>query len=247
MNRRQSVAAVITIVITVLALALVERLGTTYREGLDVTADAADVTVAGISSARALAAEVAELAAATATVIDSVAEVVRDGAATSSDVGEALRSNVADGIVGTSGVADDLAQFIEFLERLIPGNRDSLAEDLRRVADGLAPLPDQLRDLGDGLTATADRLEASAPGVVAAGGQLANVARRLDDAVKTLDTAEALAEQLADQADDARRRADGDVWSARLLVVLVVGGGGLAVTAGQAGRQSGRQSSNEAT
>jgi len=242
MTRRPLVVSALALVTALLGLMLVERLGTTYRDGLDVTADAADVTVAGITAARSLTIEVAELAAATATVVEGVGQAIGDGATTTAQVGEALRSNVAQGVDGTAGVANDLAAFIEFLERLIPGNRDSLAEDLRSVADGLEPLPGQLRRLGADLSATSGRLDASVPAVETAATQLTEVAQRLAEATTTLEAAQDLAAQLAERAEAARRRADGDLWIARLMVVLLCGGVWLVAATGPF-----RQSASDAT
>lgn len=236
MPDRRVVAALVAVLATGLGLVLVERVGATYRDGLDVTVDAAQVTSVGISSARALAEEVAGLAANTALVVDQASDVVRDSADVTADLAVALQSNLAGGVDGTAGVADDLARFIEVVERLIPGNRDSLAEDLRRVADGLAPLPDQLRVLGQRLDATSDRLADVAPAIDTAAIRVDDVSRRLIDALSTLDEAALLAEQTAQRALDARDRADGDLWIARALVVLIIGAFGLlAVTGTRAG------------
>lgn len=90
----------------------------------------------------------------TAVVVDRAGDVVRETTDVTADLATALQTNLAGGVDGTAGVADDLARFVEVVERFIPGNRDSLAEDLRRVADGLAPLPNQLRVLGQRLGAT---------------------------------------------------------------------------------------------
>lgn len=210
------------VVTAVLGLALVQRLGATYSDGLDVTVEAAELTVVGLESARSLAEEVAQLAATTAVVIDGAGDVVREGAGTTADLATALQTNLADGVDGTSGVADGLAGFIEFVERLIPGNRDSLAEDLRQVADGLAPLPSQLRSLGDDLAVTSRRLVQVSPAIDTAAVRLQEVAKRLDTAVTTLDEAVAVAEQSLDRAVQARERADGDLWIARGLVVSFV-------------------------
>lgn len=233
MTRRHIVVTAAALASMVPGLVLVERLGTTYRDGLEVTADAADVTVAGITAARSLAIEVAELAAATANVVEGVGQAIGDGATTTAQVGEALRSNVAQGVDGTAGVADDLAAFIEFLERLIPGNRDSLAEDLRSVADGLEPLPGQLRRLGADLTATSGRLDASVPAIETAATQLTEVAQRMAEAAATMEAAQDLATQLSERAEAARHRADGDLWIARLIVVLLCGGVWLVATTGR--------------
>jgi len=222
MTRRHLVASALGLVAAVLGLMLVERLGTTYADGLDVTVEAAELTVVGRESARSLAEEVAGLAATTAVVVDRAGDVVRKGAGTTADTATALRTNLADGVDGTAGVADGLAGFIEFVERLMPGNRDSLAEDLRLVADGLQPLPGQLRALGDDLAITADRLVDVAPAIDDAAVRLEGVARRLDTALVTLDDAVVLAEASLDRALQARDRADGDLWIARILVVLFV-------------------------
>ena len=210
------------VVAALLGLALVERVGTTYRDGLTVTVDAAELTVVGIESARALAEDVAGLAATTAVVVDRAGDTVRDAAGTTADLGAALRTNLAGGVEGTAGVADDLADFIEVVERLIPGNRDSLAEDLRRVADGLEPLPDQLRVLGDDLAAASARLVDVSPAIDTAALRLTDVSQRLEAVLTTLDDAVELAAATLGRAQEARDRASGDLWIARVLVVLFV-------------------------
>lgn len=236
MPDRRMVVALVAVMTAALGLVLVERVGATYRDGLDVTVDAAQVTALGISSARALAEEVAGLAATTALVVDQAGDVVRDTSDVAADLATALQTNLAGGVDGTAGVADDLARFIEVVERLIPGNRDSLAEDLRRVADGLGPLPDQLRVLGQRLAATSDRLTDVAPAIDTAANRVEEVSRRLVDALDTLDEAALLADETAQRARDARDRADGDLWIARALVVLIIGAFGLlAVTGTRAG------------
>ena len=221
MNRRMLVATAMTVVAAVLGLVLVERLGTTYTDALDVTVDAAELSVVGIEAARDLAVEVAGLASTTAVVVDRAGDAVREGAGTTADIATALRTNLAGGVDGTAGVADDLAAFIEFVERLIPGSRDSLAEDLRRVADGLEPLPDQLRAVGDDLAVASDRLVDVSPAIDTAALRLADVAERLEAALVTLDDAVTLAEQSRERATQARDRADGDLWLARALVLLL--------------------------
>ena len=159
----------------------------------------------------------------TAVVVDRAGDVVRETTDVTADLATALQTNLAGGVDGTAGVADDLARFVEVVERFIPGNRDSLAEDLRRVADGLAPLPNQLRVLGQRLGATSNQLEDVAPAIDAAARRVDEVSRRLVDALSTLDDAAVLAEQTAQRARDARDRAGGDLWIARALVVLVAG------------------------
>lgn len=218
------IATTFAVIAALLGLVLVERLGTTYTDGLDVTVDAAALTVVGIEAARDLADEVAGLASTTAVVVDRAGDAVREGAGTTADIAVALRTNLAGGVDGTAGVADDLAGFIEFVERLIPGSRDSLAEDLRRVADGLEPLPDQLRAVGDDLAVASDRLVDVSPAIDTAAVRLSEVADRLAGALTTLDDAVALAEQSRERAQQARDRADGDLWLARVLVLLVTAG-----------------------
>lgn len=71
-----------------------------------------------------------------------------------------------------------------------------------------------------------------------AAAQLAEVAERLADATATLDAAQVLATQLAERADAASRRAQGDVWIARLIVVLVCGALWLVAVTNARGPQS---------
>ena len=227
--------ALLSLLATVLGLLLVQRVGTTYRDGLEVTADGADVAALGATSAEALAADIVLLADAAGRSLDEAREFVLVAATTSGELGQAFATNIADGITGTSSIADDLASVIEAIERFIPGNRDSLAEDLRKLSDGLAPVPDQLRGLGEQLQASAVSLEAAAVALEGFVTQLAQVEEGIDDARQVLMEVEALSADVAERAQRSLDRSGTDLWLVRLLVlVLGIGFAGAAIAAHRA-------------
>ncbi len=220
-RRLLGTVTVLAVVGTVLALLLVQRLGTTYRDGLEVTRAGADVASLGTTTAAQLATDVAGLADAASASLEQARTVVEQASAAADDIGTAMGTNIADGVEGTGNIANGMAGFIEAIERLIPGDSQSLAEDLRALADGLEPVPGQLRDLGDQLSVTADDLSDAGASLDDIEAQLAALATRIDEAQATLAQVELLADDLAVRAGDALDRSSRDLWLLRLLVVVL--------------------------
>lgn len=226
--RRLLVAgAVLAVVGTVLALVLVQRIGTTYRDGLTVAGDAAEVTSLSSRNAADLAGDLSALAGGAVDALDEAGTLVELASSATDDVGTALATNLADGVEGTASIADGMAGFIEAVEWFIPGDSESLAEDLRALADGLEPVPDQLRSLGQQMGDTSAAL-------TTAGGSLDEVQADLDvlaasiaEARVALAEVEALAADLEQRAGRALDRSRTDLWLMRVLVVVL----GLGTTA----------------
>lgn len=220
--------AVLAVVGAVLALVLVQRFGSTYRDGLTVTRDGAAITAANTGLARTLVDEMAELASATAATVDEAIGLLGTAVEMTEGVGATLGSDLAEAVQGTANIANGTARLVETIERFIPGNTQSLAEELRTIADSLAPMPDELRALGAELRAASvdvaraavrlspvvDRLEALASGIRQAGESIAEV--------------DVLARDLAVRAEAALDRSSLDLWLLRVLTV-VVGAGAAAV------------------
>jgi methyl-accepting chemotaxis protein len=220
--RRLLVAvSALAIVGTVLGLLLVQRIGTTYRDGLEVARDSALVASTSTASVERLAADVSKLAASAATSLEQATTVVDSAAESAADIGTAFGTNVADALDGTASIANRLASVIETIERFIPGNSASLAEDLRTLADGLAPLPDQLRDLGSQLSATSTELQTASTNLADVADQLDQLAASIDAATEQIVSVDALAQDIADRADRALNRSSTDLWLLRLLVVVL--------------------------
>lgn len=216
------VLAAVLLATTVLGLVLVQRWGTTYRDGLEITEQGADITG---ESART----VAELADDVVALGDTVSGGLRDGAdtvdlasATSEQLAGAARTNLADGAEGTALVADRTADVVETIERFIPGDDEaSLAEELRTIASGLEPAPDQLRSLGDDLDATAEALVDTARSLDATADQLGELSAGLASGQQQLDDIDALAVDVGERASAARDRFAIDQWLLRLLIVVL--------------------------
>ena len=112
---------------------------------------------------------------------------------------------------------------IESIERFIPGDRASAAEDLRRIADGLEPVPAELRDLGAQLQTTAAQLAAADPTLVELeddrGPTSATTSPRCrQPSTNWSSPPPSLATTRRGRAND---RVDLDLWLARLVIVLV--------------------------
>lgn len=221
MRRLLAVVAVLAAVATVLGLAITQRVGATYRDGLEVTAEGADAAALGAATAEGLADDLTTLADTSATSIDEARGLLVDGAATADELGAALGTNIADAVSGTSSIADRLAGLVEAIERFIPGDSDSLAEDLRVLADGLEPVPDQLRSLGDQLAGTASDLDAATATLATIATDLDRLARSIDDARARLDEVQLLSVDLAERAERALDRSGVDLWLVRLLIVVL--------------------------
>lgn len=219
------VIAVAALVATVAGLVLVQRLGNTTREALDVTVETADLIADVAGQSASLPDAMAELTRAVNTTLRQVRSLTSTAATTGYELSDALGTNVAQSIEGTARTADRLAGWIELVERFIPGNSNSLAEDLREISDGLEPVPGQLRALGerlregsDGLTDTIDTLEQLET-------RLTRLAVDITAASVTVADAPRIAAQIQASARAARDDIDRDLWLLRLLVVA----GGTAV------------------
>lgn len=211
--------AVAALVATVAGLVLVQRLGTTYRDALDVTVETADLAAEVAEQAVALPDVLAQLTREVSTVLGQVRELTEVAAATGTDLADALGTNVALTVEGTAAVADRAARLIETIERFIPGDSESLAEDLRDVADGLAPVPDQLRTLAGQLDQGAATLAATVDDLDALDARLRRLAVDVTTAAGSLADVPRLAAELQADARAARDRVEGDLWLLRIIVV----------------------------
>lgn len=118
--------ALLAIAATVLALVFVQRMATTYRDGLAVARQGADVGVLGAQSAADLTDTVAGLVDNTATTLGQAGDLLTLAAASTSDVGDAMTTNLPTALDGSADIADELADVIEAIEWAIPGDHNSL-------------------------------------------------------------------------------------------------------------------------
>ncbi|MCU1358803.1 MAG: hypothetical protein JWN99_92 [Ilumatobacteraceae bacterium] len=213
--------AVLAVVGTITGLVLVQRIGTGYRDGLTVARDGADVAAQSSDSALSLATDLSSLTAAASDGLDQTETIVEVASASISDVGTAMGSNLADGVEGTASIADSMADFIEGIERLIPGDTKSLAEDLRVLSDGLEPVPDQLRSLGDQLTEASTQLDGSIQTLNDLETQLDALSVSIAQARIALAGVQASADDLAVRAQSALDRSSTDLWLLRVMVLVV--------------------------
>jgi methyl-accepting chemotaxis protein len=217
------------VVATMILLVLVERLGTTYQDGLIVTEDSAALVADSIGPVQVLSDDLADLAVA---VADSL-ELAQDQVATTQQivgaVGEASATNLADTAEAAADVSDRLAGLLEQVERLIPGNRQSVAEELRSFADGLEPVADQLREVGVALVDASSDLDETQAALAALAGQLEIVATDIVELGPSFAALEATAVDLQERAAAASDRIGLDLW---LIRILIVAGGALFVTIG---------------
>lgn len=227
--------AALAVVGTILALMLTQRLGTTYRDGLEITGDGAQVAALGATSAEDLATDLLGLVDSSRTSLAEARDLVLVASDVTDDLGTALGTNVADGVAGTSSIADSMAGFIEAIERFIPGDSDSLAEDLRKLSDGLEPVPDQLRSLASQLADSSIELEVAAASLDSITDTLAQLAVSIREAQGALAEVETLALDVSARATAALDRSDTDLWLVRLLVlVLGMGVAGAAIAGSRA-------------
>lgn len=228
-QRTLTAVGVLALVGTVLALALVNRLGSTYQEGLEVAKDGAEVAAVTTASVSTLATDLAALTSTAADALDQAGDIVVLASDATDGIGVALGTNLADGVDGIVGMSNGLASFIEAIERFIPGNNsESLAEDLRAVADGLDPLPEQLRTLGDQLATTATAMTDATDSIDLAVTQLEDLSASITAAQTSLAEVERLAADVAERADAALERSNTNITLLNLLV-LVIGIGVMAV------------------
>ncbi len=213
--------AVLAAVAMMLGLFLVQRVGTTYRDGLEITADGATLAALSASSAESLASDLVDLAATTGDALDEARDLALVAADTTSSLGTAFGSNIADAVSGTSSIADRLAGLVEAIERFIPGDRDSLAEDLRTLSTGLEPVPEQLRTLGTQLETGSTSLTEAADTLATIVTQLDRLTTSIDDARDRLTEVQTLSVDLGVRAQNALDRSGTDLWLMRLLVAVV--------------------------
>jgi hypothetical protein len=230
-RRLVTTVAVLALIGTIVALMLVQRIGTRYRDGLEVARDGADVAALTTQSALSLASDVSSLTSAAAEGLDQTERIVDLASASVSDIGTAMGSNLADGVEGTSSIADRMAGFIETIEALIPGDSDSLAEDLRTLSDGLAPVPDQLRSLGGQLVKTSSQLDGTTDTLDELQGRLDELDASISEARRALVEVRTSADDLAVRAQDALDGSGTDLWLLRLMVIVIGAGVSIACLA----------------
>jgi ABC-type transporter Mla subunit MlaD len=136
-------------------------------------------------------------------------------------VGTALSTNVADAVTGTASIANRLARFVEVVERFIPGNTDSLAEDLREFADGIEPVPDQLRTLGAELATTSDEIEAASASLGPVSDQLTSTASDLAAATTDIEQAASVANEIAARAQAQLDASNSTFTLAKVLLFVL--------------------------
>lgn len=209
--------AVLAVVGAVVGAQVLHRISNTYDVVLGLTSDSAAVAADAAGSAVEIANGVSALADGASATLKST-QTVLDSAADSADaIGTALSTNVADAVEGSASIAKRLATWIQAIEKLIPGNRPSLAEDLRTFSDGLAPVPDQLRALGDQLAATSDQLEATSFSLGPVAGQLSTSATDISAATTDIEAAQGVADEIS-----ARAQAELDASNSTFTLATVL-------------------------
>jgi ABC-type transporter Mla subunit MlaD len=222
------VVAAVAVAATLLSLSVVQRIADSYRLGLDTTASGATVTGQVAESGAQIASDVAALTRTTSDALGQGERTLRASAISLEQIATASRTNLADGLEGTATVAERAASLIETIERFIPGDSDSLAEDLREVADGLEPAPGQLRDLGVTLEDAALQLRATTDDITTLVPQMATLAGSVRASQASLEDVAELSREVERRAAAERTRADLDIWLLRLLCLVV----GISVAAG---------------
>lgn len=214
------VVMVIAVVGSAIGLVIVERVGQSYRDGLTVAEDAAAVAAAAADPATGLSAELSQLTRSLDDTLEQVRSLADTAATSTAAIAEAAQTNLADSVEGTAQVADRVANVIETIERFIPGSSESLAEELRTIADGLEPVPTQLRDLGTEVLQGSAELEASVATLEDVQARIPAIADGIDETTAALAGLPVVAETLETSARRARERVDVDLWLFRLAVLL---------------------------
>ncbi|MDO8392645.1 MAG: hypothetical protein Q7V57_19390 [Actinomycetota bacterium] len=227
-RRSVTVVGALAVVATLLVFLLVGRLGATYRDGLQATSDGAELAALSTATANTLADEVAALAGTASQTLAQTRLLLASAATSTDDLGTAMDTNLADTVEGVANIANGLAGLVEAIEFVIPGDSDSLAEDLRDITNGLKPVPAQLRTLGEQLHTVADQISGSLADLDAAGEQLERLASDITEAKTALAQAAVVAADVAEKADDALQRWGTDLWLLR-LVIVVLGAGAVLV------------------
>jgi methyl-accepting chemotaxis protein len=211
------VAAVVGLVAS---LVLIQRFGRTYGDALEIAAQSALLVGDSESAVQLLADDVSELTVIIVDVLSETRSLLATTRETVAGLGVAAETNLALTADGAASIADRLAGIIEQIERFIPGDTQSAAEELRAAAEGLEPTADQLRELGAQLQLAADQLE-DADEVV---GELAV---RFQATADDIDSIDPVLEQLAttattleDRAVEASNRLGTDLWLLRFLAIM---------------------------
>jgi len=215
------VGLVAVVVAVVVGLVLVQRVGTTYRDGLEIAGESAALAADGTAPIAAMTAELVEFAAVAESGIADTRALMASAETSLEQLGAAARDDLAVTAEGLGSLADRVAGSLESIERFIPGDTQSAAEDLRAIADGLAPVPEDLRTLGTQLQATADELGALDPTLAEVATTVGDLGDELAELSPNVEALAKTAQLLVLRVDDARSRVSVDLWLARTVVVLV--------------------------
>ena len=215
------VVVVTAVVATIAALVLVQRLSATYRDGLVVTEASAALVTDSVVPIRALADELSGLAATLADGLAAAESAVDTTATVIADIGDASRSNLAESATAASDVSERLAGTLETIEAFIPGNRNSIAEELRAFSDGLDPVAEQLRTVGDELSTLAVELDESRTTLAELATQVGVIAEAIEALGPSFDALDATATDLREQAAAASARIGLDLFFGRVLIVAL--------------------------
>lgn len=222
-RRLVTVGLVGIVVATVLAMVLVQRVGTTYRDGLDVAAESASTAAGAVGPLRGIADDLIALADTMAQGLTDTRAVLDSAHTAVAGLGDAAGTELAETADGVADLAGRVAGVVETIERFIPGDRNSAAEDLRQIADNLAPTAESLRTLGVQLDLTATQLGEADGTVVDLQDRLAALTGHLDQLTPSADELSVTAARLTQRVDDAQGRVGFDLWLARITVVLIAG------------------------
>jgi len=216
------VVGLVAVVAAVVAgLVAVQRVGTTYEDGLAVAGDSAALAVDAVDPLRSITTDLVAFAAVAEVGVADARNVLASARDSLDQLGAAAQAELATTTEGVASVAADIAGVVERFEDLIPGNRDSVAEDLRQIADNLEPVPAELRRLGVQLQATADELGAALPTLDELDITIADLGDALAGLEPAIDDLSTTADLLAARVDDASNRVGTDLWLVRLVVVLI--------------------------
>jgi len=219
----------------VAGLILVDRTGDTYDEALTLTVQAARVGAEAADPVSGLAAQVSTLGQVGVVGLDDAAGLLDTAAGSADELAVVLGEDLPLAIEGTQRIADRVAGVFETIERFIPGDSDSAAEDLRDISDGLQAVPADLRGLGDDLSVVSEELTGARRTLDAAGVALEAASADIDEVALAIADLPDLFDQLERSALAARDDLGGDRWWWRLVVVAAtVSVGGLALAVDRA-------------
>jgi methyl-accepting chemotaxis protein len=214
------VIVVIAAVATVTTLVLVERVGQTYEDGLSVTEQSAVLVADAIAPVDVLAQDLGALSATFADGLEGARELLATSQDVIEQVGVASATNLADSAQAVADVADRLAKKFELIERLIPGNTQSIAEEFRAFADGVEPLAGQLRTLGAELQTAADQLNDTDAALAELAARVDAIATDIEALQPNFEALGATATELQQAATAASDRLGLDLWLLRILVII---------------------------